>query len=350
MTTLQIDSADDLAAPAASGAPIIGVVSGSDATREVVLDPTARTHGVGNNDGLQMLKLLDPPVQLRRMHVTPGYFRQTSRWSFAGCDLIWNVISDIDQNPDTLTVARKLIAPERLPVVNPPALIGRTRRDELSRLLVGLDGVDAPKVLLLKYPTLERVRRQAADSGFRFPAILRPTGSHNGEVLGIFDSPEAMAEIYGDRRNEYYLTEFVDVRRADGLYRKTRFFFVGDEVITRQHIIAEDWSVHGRSSRGVMREREDLQAESRTMLVEGFAALPAATQAAIHAIRARVGLDYCGLDCCLMEDGRIVVFECNATMGFKPVFKNAATQHNRAALPRMLAAMRKLIDAKLAGR
>ena len=293
-----------------------------------------------------MLKMLDPPVDLKRLHISAGYFRQPRRWSLRDCDLIWNVISDLDQNPATMAVAQRVISGAKIPVINAPNLIEGTRRHKVPTTLGGLDNVHAPKVLLLKFPTLHRVQRLVAQNRFSFPAILRKTGSHNGEVIGIFSSPEELEFIYGSRSDEYYLIEFIDIRQKDGLYRKTRLFFVGDEIVTRQHIISEDWSVHGISGRGIMSRDARLVAESQAMLVDGFEALPDPTRAAIHGIRERIGLDYCGLDCCILEDGRVVVFECNATMNFNPSFRNPATQHNRAALPRMLAAMRKLIAVK----
>jgi len=335
--------ADRQAAPTAAR---IGVICGCDMNREMVLDPNERTHGVGNNDALFMLKLVEPPLALSRMHITPKYFRQTrKRWNLGRVDLLWNVISDIDQNPLTLDVARKLFDTAKVPVINPPRLVSLTRRHDLPPRLAGIDGVHVPQCLLLKYPTRERVEKLLKETGFRFPAILRATGSHNGDVVGIVDSLDGLEQIFGDRKTEYYLIEFVDVRRADGLYRKTRFFFVGDEVITRQHIIADEWSVHGRSSRNAA-DDDPRFAEGAAMLINGFESLPAATRAAVHAIRERIGLDYCGLDCCLMEDGTVVVFECNATMNFNPRFKNARTQHNRAALPRMVEALSKLVVAK----
>lgn len=324
----------------------IGIICGCDIVRKIVFDRSVETGGVGNNDAVVMLKMLDPPVDIRRMHLTPGYFRQSQRWTLQYTDVLWNLISDVDQNPATLDVAEKVVNDAVVPVINPPNMIWRTRRHSIAQILGDLDNVHAPKVLLIKYPTLERVRRLVSESDFSFPAIVRKTGTHNGDVVGVFSSPEEMEQIYGDRKNEYYLIEFVDVRRDDGLYRKTRFFFVGDEVVTRQHIISEDWSVHGRSSRGIMQSDERLVAEGRTMLVDGFEALPDATRAAVHSIRQRVGLDYFGLDCCIMDDGRVVVFECNATMNFNPFFRNPATQHNRAALPRLLAAIRKMIADK----
>lgn len=331
---------------AATAIPTIGVVCGGDDAPNVVWDWGSKTGGVGNNDSMVMLKHLLPGVELRRMHLAPSYLRQPRRHNFSGCDLIWNSISDEIQNSKTLAIAQRLIAGQKVPVVNPPALIPRTSRSEVAKRLAGIDGVVAPKVLVLRNPTRERVERQVRDAGFAFPAILRQTGTHNGQVVGIFPDLDSLAPIFGDRKSQYNLIEFVDVRHRDGYYRKTRFFFVGDEIITRQHIISDEWSVHGRSSKRILADHPELIEEGRDKLVNGFASLPAPVRASVDMIRQRIGLDYFGLDCCMMEDGRVVVFECNATMNFNPRFANPSTQHNRAALPRLIAALRRLIEAK----
>lgn len=328
------------------GSLVVAVVCGSDASREIITDVTVPTSLLGNSDGLNMLKRLEPTPTLRRMHVTPNYFRQHKRWNFAGCDLIWNLISDPDQNPRTLKVAETLLADLGVPVLNPPGRIPDTQRCRLPERVGDLEGWIIPKTLRLSRPTAERIRRQVEAADFRFPAILRQAGSHNGETVVLATSLDDLAPIHGDARQDYYLTEFVDVRRADGLYRKTRFFNVGDQTILRQHIISDDWLVHGRSSRRYMVEHEPLLDESRAMLTAGFDGLPDLVRQRLIALRERVNLDYCGLDCCILEDGRIVLFECNATMNFNPRFRNPAMQHNRAALPPMLSALARLIESR----
>lgn len=328
------------------GVPTIGVICGCDRATNIVWEYAERTHSIGNNDSLAMLKYLEPAVKLHRMHIAPSYFRQVRRWHFRDCDLVWNAISDEIQNQKTLAIAQKLMTESKLPIVNAPALIPRTSRFETARRLIGIDGVLVPKVLVLRNPTLERVGRMVRDRDFAFPAIVRRTGTHNGEVVGRFDRLEDLEPIFGDRKNEYNLIEFVDVRPPDGFYRKTRFFFVGDQILTRQHIISDEWSVHGRSSRRLMADHPELRDEARDRLINGFASLPAATRRAIHEVRARIGLDYFGLDCAIKDSGEVVIFECNATMNFNPYFRNPATQHNRAAFPRMMEALRRLIEAK----
>ncbi len=325
----------------------IGVLCGSDDNPSQLREAEIDVDVTGNCDALRLLRLLDPErFRISLCQISPNYLRQALRWNFGKLDLVWNIISDVDDNPATLAVARKLLPEGTAPVVNLPAQVVRTRRHEIAERLQGIEGVRVPKVLLLRNPTLERMRLLTREADFRFPAIVRRTGAHTGEVVGVFDSPEAVEGVYGDRRTEYYVTEYVDVRRPDGLYRKTRFFFIGEEAIVRQHIVHDDWNIHGGSSREFMGAHEALLEESRRMLVDGFDALPAATREAVQAVRRRIGLDYFGLDAYLDEDGGLVVFECNATMNFNPAFRNPKTQHNRAALPRAMGAIERLILTK----
>ena len=329
--------------------PAVGLLVGSDAARGHAFDPSLATHSLGTSDVIALVNLLDRETfDFNRLHLTRHYFRKPVQWDLRKFAVLWNLISDPDQNPETLDVADRLTRGFAGGVINPPRLVGRTRRHEVWRTLAGVPDVHAPKVLRLKYPSLERLKAAADAEGFRFPAIVRRTGTHGGEVVGVFERPEDVEGVYGDRRSEYYVTEFIDVRRADGLYRKTRFFFIGEAVVVRQHIVHDDWSIHGRASRQFMVAREDLLEESRRMLLGGYEALSPVTQRALHAIRETIGLDYMGLDAYVRPDGALVVFEANATMNFNPAFRNPHTQHNRAALPRALDAIRTLLLAKAA--
>lgn len=325
---------------------IVGLICGDDATREVIWEYRREAIVAGNNDALVLLKLLRPSIELRRMHVAPSYFRQPRRYDFQACDVLWNAITDEMQNPKTLEIVQRIVAKEKRPVIGDPFEVPKTSRIETAKRLAGIDGVRVPKVLQIKNPSRERVVRTVEQAGFQFPAIVRRVGTHNGEVVGIAQDLDGLSTIFGDRTNLYNLIEFVDVRQRDGFYRKTRFFFVGDRIITRQHVVSDDWMIHGRSSRRVMEAHPELVEEARDRLVNGFASLPEAVRQRIQAIRSRVDLDYVGLDCCIREDGEIVLFECNATMNFNPSFANPITQHNRAALPRMMSAIRALIEQR----
>lgn len=326
----------------------VGVLCGSDSLRLIHDDKEEPVVAAGNNDSWRFLSRLQPArFSWSRVHLTPNYFRQARRFDLRQDRVVWNVISDPDQNPRLLPVAERFLAEARVPVVNPPAQVLRTTRDQVAARLQGLPGVVAPKVLLLRHPTLERVRRQVDDAGFRFPAILRRTGTHNGSIVGVFERLEDIGQIFGDRRDEYFLIEFLDLRFPDGSFRKTRFFFIGDAVVPRHHVVSDSWNIHGRDARRFMTDKPELIEESAAVLHGGFAGLPAGFRESLKAIRPRVGLDYFGLDACMTWDGRLVVFEANATMSFHFINHDAVhNTHNRAAFGPATEAVRELLLAK----
>ncbi len=320
---------------------------GTDDDRVIDFSPGSRVVIQGNNDANDLLERLSPDrVAWKRLHITPGYYRKPRRWDVSRLDVLWNMVSDPDTNPLVLKVIDRLVAESGLPVVDPPAQIRASRRHMIAERLAGVDGVVAPKVLLLRNPTLDRVLLQIEKAGFAFPAILRRAGSQNQRHLGIFQRAEDMAAIFGDRRHEYYLTEYVETRGHDGLYRKHRLWFVGDQVIRKGLQFNETWCVGGADTHGFMASHPEVMDEAHREVIEGFEGLPPFTQVALRDVGRRVGLDYFGLDCLLAPDGQVVVFEANATMNYNPAPKRETSAYMTAVLPRTLDAVATLLASK----
>ncbi|MGQ0560085.1 MAG: hypothetical protein ACT4OE_10990, partial [Sphingosinicella sp.] len=53
---------------------------------------------------------------------------------------------------------------------------------------------------------------------------------------------------------------------------------------------------------------------------------------ALAGIGERIDLDFFGLDCSILADGRMLLFECNATMNFFPLVDDPRLEHVRACL------------------
>jgi glutathione synthase/RimK-type ligase-like ATP-grasp enzyme len=91
-----------------------------------------------------------------------------------------------------------------------------------------------------------------------------------------------------------------------------------------------------------------MQQEEAAFLGDAGAVFGQAQMQALHDIRARMGLDYCGIDCGLDRDGNVVVFEVNASMlvharneGF--LYKTPAVERIKSAYDAML---RKLAEPR----
>ena len=57
-----------------------------------------------------------------------------------------------------------------------------------------------------------------------------------------------------------------------------------------------------------------MRAEEEAFVANPGSVFGPAAWDALRAIQAEIGLDYCGIDCALERDGKILVFEVNATM------------------------------------
>jgi hypothetical protein len=132
---------------------------------------------------------------------------------------------------------------------------------------------------------------------------------------------------------EYYLTSFVDYRSSDGLFRKIRFFFIGDRIIIRHQLVSDHWNVHGADRDRFMSHRPTLLDDERRLIEAGIEQLPPITRTALAGIRRAIGLDFFGLDCSLLADGRLILFEANATMNFlHPSLEDPRFPHLRQSI------------------
>ena len=258
-------------------------------------------------------------------------------------DVVFNAIGDPDLAGPTAAPMRRFLRGARRPILNAPAGVAATRRDRLPTLLSGLPGVVTPPAARLTARVMARwglagaVRR----AGLRPPLLLRPVGSHGGRGLVRIESMAELANapLGGD----LYATAFHEYRSADGAYRKYRVIFV-DRCAYPYHLaISREWLVHYLSAG--MANDADGRAEEARFLADPDGAVGAAAMEAVRAIGRRLDLDYAGVDFSVLDDGRVLVFEANATMLAHEeapdglfAYKNPAVAAITTAFERMLIA------------
>jgi tetratricopeptide (TPR) repeat protein/glutathione synthase/RimK-type ligase-like ATP-grasp enzyme len=227
-------------------------------------------------------------------------------------DVVVNLVSDVDRSADALCAASKLVERLERPVINPPAKILLTRRDRVSELLADIAGCIVPCTLRYTKETLLASARQQS-LGVSFPLIVRVAGTHGGDEMECFAAPTEM-EQFAERRqvSEFYVSDFVDYRSADGYFRKYRFIFVGDEILPYHLAIGGKWKVHHASTD--MSNHPWMQHEEKVFLDCPEMVFSPRAFEALRAIREKIDLDYFGIDCALDDNGNVVVFEVNASM------------------------------------
>jgi len=253
-------------------------------------------------------------------------------------DVVVNLVSETDFGLDVIASAIDLADSLGRPVVNHPRLILATDRESISRRLAHVPDTVMPATIRID---AEDLCRRVRDGAIRsLPVIVRHATTHGGEMMELVDKREALlnfAEEAGQRM--LYLTDYVDYSSADGLFRKYRFLFVGQEILPYHLAIGDGWKVHHASTR--MGDVEWMRTEEQAFLADPAGVFGAQGMAALETIRRQIGLDYCGIDCALDAEGRVVVFEVNASMlihsdnpGFE--YKTPYVMAIKAAFERLL--------------
>jgi glutathione synthase/RimK-type ligase-like ATP-grasp enzyme len=328
----------DLTAIGARAAPLL-IVLGSDA------GPAATEKGgyrvSGSSD---VYKLLPETMPFEQLNLSKQFLRQRGLPDLARYDQVLNLITDPDQHRQSLETLRKLLRGYRGRVLNRPESILRSTRDLVAKRLAGIDGLHVPGAVRLHNARPGAALAAAERAAIAFPAILRRAGTHGGNIVGRIDSLDDLRAGLSEP-GDYLLTEFVDFRSADGLYRKYRLWSFGGKAVLRHMLISDNWNVHVRERARFMVDRPQLIDEEVRALGRSEGAFPEAIHAMFRAVRERVGLDFFGMDFGIDGEGRAVLFEANATMSFFPL-----VAHPRFAyLEQILAPARTAFEAMLAG-
>lgn len=319
----------------------IGYLFGADSLSGIRQD----AHGIDRASGMTDLwHLRSRPAPFDRLHIPANFARNRFRPALDHLSTILNIVTDPDLNPKVLKAADRFLRGFAGRVINPPQAVLANGREHVSRTLAGIDSLVVPAVA--RFRGKPRLADAAiARAGVTFPAILRLPGTHNGEIVALLPDRAALDPLIEPHRT-YLLTSFVDGRGDDPLHHKIRLFWFGDRAVIRHMIVSDHWNVHGPDRERVMPHQPDWVARERALLAAGLPGLPAPARAAMKAIRARMPLDYFGIDFALLPDGRALLFEANAAMNFFPLSTDPAFAY--AGEP-IVATARGAFDAMLAG-
>jgi tetratricopeptide (TPR) repeat protein len=258
------------------------------------------------------LRDLMPRASVSRLRWVIEYATDAQITALPPYDVVFNAIGDVDlAGPTSAPMGRFLSRCER-PVLNPPDKIARTRRDRIGQLLTGLPAVVVPKARRLSKRVIDRngLAAVVVRAGLKPPLLLRPAGAHGGHGLRLV---EAIDDLGGPPpASDLYATAYHDYRSADGFYRKYRVIYVDRRPFPYHLAISPEWLVHYESA-GMDADARRRAEEERFLYAPAEAIGPAA-MAAIEAIGQRLDLDYAGVDFAVLDDGRLLVFEANATM------------------------------------
>lgn len=222
-------------------------------------------------------------------------------------DCAFITIAEDARHHAALHAADRLIASLGIPAINRGSRIAAASRTGAAQALRDLPGAIVPMPRLMH-------RNDLADAeALAFPVIIRPSGGHAGKGLARLETPD---DLFGYLKTAaevwFYVAPFIDYRSADGFWRKYRVIFVDGRPLPYHLGIHTDWAVWYYNAR---MDLEAWKREEEARFVSDISiAFPAPALAALRGLGERVGLDYFGLDCGVMPDGRLVVFEVETGM------------------------------------
>jgi tetratricopeptide (TPR) repeat protein len=288
---------------------------------------------------LPLAPLLDPAgTELITLWLDPDLDEPVVPADLPPFDCLFIAIAEDERHRRVLAAADAIAARLGGPVINNGAAIARLSRAGVVRLLRGL-----PHALVPEQQLLARGEMPAS-----FPAIIRPHHAHAGDGLSKLEDAQAL-EVYLQAMPEteqFYTAPYIDYRSADGLWRKYRVIFVDGQPMPFHLAIHSHWAVWYYNSG--MAEDAAKRAEEARFLEDMESVFPPGAMMALRELGRRVELDYFGLDCGLMPDGRLLVFEIETGMLVHDSDPADIYPYKKRCVPRIFRAVEKMIDQRIA--
>ncbi len=260
------------------------------------------TAGTGNTPFDYLL----PQPRNRRIRWIMEYATPAQLAEMPHYDIVFNAIGDQDVTVATQNAVQHFLSTCEKPVLNLPGDIAHTTRDSTPSLLHGIEQILVPSTARLS------VKSDLLHTEIKPPLLLRPVGSHGGRgQLRLMDTAALESVEIGDA-TELYVSAYYDYRSDDGYYRKYRVIFIDGQLYPYHLAISEHWQVHYINA-DMLQHQWKLDEEQR-FLAHPEQVLGIAGLQALEKVGQRMGLDYFGIDLSVMPDGRLLIFEANATM------------------------------------
>jgi glutathione synthase/RimK-type ligase-like ATP-grasp enzyme len=198
------------------------------------------------------------------------------------------------------------VAAWQKPVINRPEHILKTSREALKTALDNADGVFVAGIQRLN-------RAETADYNAHFPILIRPLDSHAGRDLKkIDDVASLLSYLENVQDKSFFITEFVDYRKPDGMFTKYRIVLIGGKPYIAHMAMNDHWMIHYLNA-GMKEDaaKRELEAEGMASFHTDFALRHAGAFEHMHQ---RLGLDYLIMDCGETPNGELFVFEADTIM------------------------------------
>ena len=262
-------------------------------------------------------------------------------------DVIFNAIGDADRCALELTAATTLLERSDAPVINPPSTVLLTGRVANGDRLGAIPDVITPRFAIFPRWLLDRTDPAAVleASGFSTPLLLRAPGFHTGQHFVRVERPADVTKALNALpTNAVIAIQFLDTRDAAGMFRKYRIITVDGKIYPLHLAVSSDWKVHYFSAD--MADNPGRRAEDAAFLEDPRGTIGERAYAALETVVQTLALDYGGVDFSIGPDGKIVLFEANATMIVQPPPAEAIWDYRRKPVERIITAVQTMLRTR----
>lgn len=246
-------------------------------------------------------------------------------------DVVLNAIAESDRAQHVLRLAERLTKRSGAPVINLPSTVATLGRDRVPARFVHSSHVLSPRVE-------RRTPAQLTDRPLDGPIVIRPVGSQAGADLDMIgDAAGLRTYLTAHPHPRYFVMPFIDYRSPDGFYRKYRVMFVNGTPFAYHLAISPRWMIHYYNA--PMVDHAWMREEEARFLGDLESVFTGRLRAALAEIAARIPLAYFGIDCGVVPDGRLLLFEADSAMLVHGTDDPALFAYKRAAFGCVQAAL-----------
>lgn len=275
-------------------------------------DPKEFIYGVDGNSNIVTNRALNG---IKIVNLFLGGENQNINLDLADDVIIFNSISNADSSKKALSYLENLTIQSKLPVINNAEFVLKTSREQNYKNLKDLDDkIILPRCERIKPNSINKVKEYIQSNNIKLPIIFRTTSDHGSEnmiKLDKIDDFYQLEQFAFNGKNEFYIIEFHNYKSKNGLYKKARFWIIGDRVITRHLVISDDWNISYDKRTLLMKNNKNLQKEEKKFISK---AEPSIIEKCLK-IKKAMNLDYLGIDCNIDNEGNMLIFEVTPAMG-----------------------------------
>jgi len=208
-----------------------------------------------------------------------------------------------------------LVSELSVPLVNPPSAVARSTRDGNARKFADAKNFIFPRTIHVRHELNVAASRDKILNELSLPLILRPIDTQLGIGARLVnDERELEQDLNKSPFFDFYAIEYHDCISEDGLFRRYRYACIGGELAPDNMHAALGWNVHGEDRDTFDWYGRGMDREELTYLTEPETALGIRPEDLFGEITEKTDLDIFGIDFGRRKDGRIVIFEVNASM------------------------------------